>query len=174
MGEKITILSQNWLDEGCDRHGEQVYLADVKGDMFIHFTLPDRAQEIVDSGVLMLNPPYPGFGILAVCAVSTTYGRLFPGVQTTHIRANPKELVGVIFTTDTVPQYGHSDETIWDQDVRLTGAEIVSYEDAASLLSSGSDLPEDFTVVYDPSDMPSSPDSKVCAWTLQNCKFIKN
>jgi hypothetical protein len=171
--KKIIVLSQNWLDESLNRHGETVYLADVKDDMFIHFTLPDRAQKILDSGLLMLNPPYHGFGILAVCAVSTTYGRFFPGVQTTHLKVSPEELVGVIFTTDTVPQYGHPDETIWDKDVKLTSVEVVSYNDSVSLLSSSSNLPEDFTVVYDPSDMPTPNDKKVQAWAIQNCKFAK-
>jgi hypothetical protein len=104
-------MSPSYVDES--RYGkDSFFLEDVKDDMFIHFTSPKRAKEIVNSGFLMVDSPYEGFGAVGAFAVSTKYGVSVPGVQTTHISKIPSDLVGVLFTTDVPPERGMIEEVI--------------------------------------------------------------
>ncbi len=54
----------------CQYDGD-FYLMDLSRDRFVHFTTRDRAAEIMESGRLLMRPPYKKFGIDAVAAVST-------------------------------------------------------------------------------------------------------
>ena len=125
-------MEPSYVEES--RYGkERFFLEDVKDDMFIHFTSPERAQEIIKSGYLMVDPPYQSFGAVGAFAVSTKYGESVPSVQTTHISKIPSDLVGVLFTTDIPPVRGTVEEVIWESDVELKDATIISHREALSL-----------------------------------------
>lgn len=104
----------------------KVYYMPLAKDRFVHFTTRERAEKIIASGRLLMNPPYKKSGIDAVNAVSVVWGWWVPRVQTTHLP--PGELCGVLFTTDTPPEYGVVEEVVWKQDVHLKRARIVSFE----------------------------------------------
>lgn len=127
----------------CQYDGD-FYLMDLSRDRFVHFTTRDRAAEIMESGRLLMRPPYKKFGIDAVAAVSTVWGMFLPGVQTTHYKRD--DLVAVVFQTNTLPEYGVPEEVIWKRDVVLKGAKIVSFDKAKSMLQGG--LDGDFQVYY--------------------------
>lgn len=112
--------------------GGHVYTMSVADDRFIHFTTLDRAKEIVQSGKLLMKPPYKKFGIDAVTAVSLIYGENVPGVQTTHSKGN---LVGILFETNTKPQYGHVEEVVWEQDVIIKNHKIVRMNTGVNMLN---------------------------------------
>jgi hypothetical protein len=127
-------MSPSYVDES--RYGkDSFFLEDVKDDMFIHFTSPKRAKEIINSGHLMVDSPYQGFGAVGAFAVSTKYGVSVPGTQTTHISKIPSDLVGVLFTTDMLPERGTVEEVIWDNDVQLKDSTIISHDEALSILN---------------------------------------
>ena len=122
----------------------------LSDDTFIHFTTEKRAKEIIDSGKLLLNPPYKGFGIHAVCAVSTKFGLHTPNVQVTHFKHSVKDpeerkkIVAVLFKTDTLPKIAHSEEVIWDKDVNLINGSIMDDEKAVEMLKgNNSDIYDD-------------------------------
>lgn len=120
----------------------------VKNDAFVHFTTSERAKQILESGKLLMSPPYKKFGTDTVDAVSLTYGESVPGVQTTHIKG--KDLVAVKFRTKTKPRYGYQEETKWDQDVDLIGPEIISAKDAVKAINqSPHKIGEMDQVIYD-------------------------
>lgn len=51
------------------------YQMPLKKDRFIHFTAEARARQILDDGVLSMNPPYKKFGTDTVDAVSVKRNR---------------------------------------------------------------------------------------------------
>ncbi len=106
----------------------------VLDDMFIHFTPHSRAQEIIRSGKLLMNPPYKKFGIDAVVAVSLHYGDLKPRVQLTHIDAKDEPIAAVVFQTPTLPKIGYVEEVIWDKDVDLVDPMLVTAAEGEELL----------------------------------------
>lgn len=111
---------------------KQVKLID---DSFIHFTTAKRAEEILASGKLLVNPPYQKFGIAGVQAISVNHGNYVPGTQNTHIdTSDDSGIVAVWFTTNTLPKYGYVEEVIWSKDVNLVKAKIISKDDAISRL----------------------------------------
>jgi hypothetical protein len=57
---------------------------DHSKDRYIHFTPTERAHQIVKTGKILADPPHEKFGPTSSFAVSTTYGKYVPGVQTTH------------------------------------------------------------------------------------------
>ena len=115
--------------------GGKMYKADVGSDSFVHFTPRSRAQQIMDSGKLLANPPHKKFGIEGVQAISLGYGKSVPGTQTQHIETDKDDpLVAVVFRTKTVPQHGYVEETIWDNDVGLHDARIVESGEALGML----------------------------------------
>ena len=117
----------------CSDQHDTFYLMEIENDIFIHFTPPERAKQIIESGKLLMQPPYKKFGIDAVTAVSAVWGKFFPGVQTTHSKRG--DLVAILFTTMVTPEVGYSEEVIWKEDVIFDeGAEIVSYEEAVNML----------------------------------------
>lgn len=111
--------------------GGNVYRMDIRKDQFVHFTQEDRARQILDSGKLLMRPPYEKFGIDAVTAVSLVYGESLPSVQMTHSKG---KLVAIMFRTSTKPQEGRVEEVIWKRDVVLKGAKIISAKNAVAML----------------------------------------
>lgn len=109
------------------------YLGDVRKDSFIHFTPASYAKEIVESGKLLANPPHPKFGIAGVQAISLGYGKVVPGVQSTHIKTK-EPIVAVWFKTNAVPKVGYGEEVIWPRDVPLINPKILSADKAWALL----------------------------------------
>lgn len=128
----------------------KINLAD---DSFIHFTLEDRAKEIIKEGKLLSNPPYKTFGISGVQAISVTHGEYVPSVQTTHIERGEEsesdEVVAILFKTNTMPKVGYPEEVIWpeNKNVNLINPKIISQEEAIRLLKPKSE--EDKTLIYE-------------------------
>ncbi len=122
----------------------------IKEDSFLHFTTKQRAKEVLDSGKLLMNPPYKKFGIDAITAVSVNHGKYVPRVQTTHI-GDDEEIIAIWFTTDTKPSYGYIEEVIWHEDVNLINAKIITKEQAVKMLNSNDDV-EDLYLIYEMSD----------------------
>ena len=123
-----SISFRAWLEN----HSFDVSLAD---DTFIHFTPQSRAEQIIKSGILSMNPPFPKFGTDAVDAISVNYGRFVPGTQITHIKLNPSDnLVAILFKTNIPPYAGYPEEIKWDRDVTLLQAKIISQGAARQML----------------------------------------
>ena len=123
----------------CQYDGD-FYLMDLSRDRFVHFTTRGRAAEIMESGRLLMRPPYKKFGIDAVAAVSTVWGSFLPGVQTTHIDADKRDLVGVVFQTKVMPEVGYPEEVLWKQDVVLVNPKVVPYAKAKGMIRGSSDF----------------------------------
>jgi len=113
-------------------------------DTFIHFTSPDRAEQILASGRLLMKPPYRKSGIDAVAAVSLTYGDFVPTVQTTHSKG---PLVGIVFQASTPPKHGYIEEVIWDRDVPLQSPKVVSLSKGKAMLKNTPFSIEDLDMV---------------------------
>jgi hypothetical protein len=113
---------------------------DLSRDRFVHFTTRNRAAEIMESGRLLMRPPYKKFGIDATAAVSVVWGSFLPGVQTTHIDADKSDLVGVVFQTKVMPEVGYPEEVLWKQDVVLVNPKVVPYAKAKGMIRGSSDF----------------------------------
>lgn len=125
----------------------RIFTMPLRDDTFIHFTPSDRALEILKSKKLLMDPPYKKFGIDAVNAISTTYGKFVPGVQTTHIKDN--NIVGILFSTNTVPTRGYVEEVVWKQDVTLNNPKLLPLSRAVAMLNaSPTKLGDQDMVVY--------------------------
>lgn len=118
----------------------------LKDDYFIHFTPLYRAKQILKDKKLLLRPPYKKFGTDYVNAVSTTYGRHVPEVQTTHIKEQP--IVAILFQTDTMPDRGYPEEVTWEQDVILKNPKIISKGAAVNMLAPYRENSEDYEIKY--------------------------
>lgn len=128
-GKKLTpIESDSFM-------GGTFFRMNVREDRFVHFTPSSRALEIARTKKLLMNPPYKKFGIDAVAAVSLVYGKFVAGTQTTHIKTD-EELVGIIFTTNAIPDVGYVEEVLWKRDVPLSKVQIVPANRAISMLGS--------------------------------------
>lgn len=126
---------------------EGVYHADLAKDVFVHFTPADRAEQILASGKLLMNPPYKKFGPDAIYAVSAKWGQFHPPVQTTRYGNVP--LVGILFTTTTVPKVGFTEEVSWVRDVVLNNPKVLPYAQAVSLINSAREhISDDAYVLY--------------------------
>lgn len=131
---------------------EDVYYHDVSDDVYVHFTTPERAKQIVDTGKLLMNPPYKKFGTDTVNAVSSTYGIHKPTVQHTH--HGDGKVVAIVFKTDTTPKIGFPEEVVWKTDVNLINPKIVPHDVGVNML--GNFIPDvdedgdikDFHVLY--------------------------
>jgi DNA topoisomerase IB len=120
----------------AEQYGDRFFLMDIKKDRFIHFTLRSRAVQIIQGGKLLMRPPYKKMGIDAVSGVSLVWGQHRPRVQTNHTRWDAgDELVGIVFQTATLPQYGYAEEIVWKQDVVLRNPQVVSFAKGVRLLS---------------------------------------
>jgi hypothetical protein len=116
---------------------DSFWLSDVSDDEFIHFTTPERAQQIIESNRLMADPPSGKFGIAGTQAVSTQYGKFVPTVQTTHVSkqlGKETDLVAVVFKTNDMPTDGSVEEVIWPGDVTFTSARVVGLDEAIAML----------------------------------------
>jgi len=109
---------------------------DPKKDQYIHFTLRERAYEIVKSGVLKLRGPHKSFGAFGVFGVSLLWGKVVSGVQYDRFFKYPDkygkdpDVVGIIFNSPTVPDMiVHQDEVIWHKDVKIQNTKIVSLQE---------------------------------------------
>jgi len=136
----VTVLTPT----GGSVWGGQEFHADLGKDHFVHFTQEERAPQILESGKLLMRPPYPKFGIDAVNAVSTVWGTFVPGVQTTHSKGN---IVAIVFQTNTVPKYGYPEEVVWDKDVVLRNPKIIPANKAISMLRNTPEKIEDGDMV---------------------------
>jgi hypothetical protein len=128
---------RNWLEmqvTDADFGWGKVWYANVINDEFLHFTPRSRAEEIFQSGKLLMRPPYEKFGTDTVDGISLTFGSHLPSVQTTHI--GDEDIVAIRFKTDTIPHYGVSDEVKWIGDVNLINPQIMELNQAVQLLQS--------------------------------------
>jgi len=127
---------------------EKLYAMSINDDTFIHFTLKERADKIIDSGILQMNPPYEKFGGDAIYAISTTYGQLVSGVQTTHLKSD-EEIVALAFETTTIPKVGFAEEVGWERNVPLSNAKIMDKESGEQMVQSSSEkISESAHVLY--------------------------
>jgi len=146
----------------CEYDGE-FYLMDLAADQFVHFTLPERAKQILRSGKLLLESPYHKFGIDAVAAVSTVWGSFTPKVQTMHING---DLVAVVFRTRTMPEVGYPEEVLWKRDVMLQNPRVVSFTKGRAMLG-GPD--GDFSVYYAVPDWCTSTGRVAARYLVYQC-----
>lgn len=104
-------------------------------DEFLHFTTMSRAKEIIQSGKLLMEPPYKKFGTDTVDAVSVKNGIWLPSVQFIHTKTNNNDpIVAVLFKTNTHPYAAYPEEVKWNTDVPLINAKIISKDQAQRLL----------------------------------------
>lgn len=117
--------------------GGDTYWCPLSVDTFVHFTTKSRAQQIVESRKLLMQPPYEKFGGDAIYAVSTVFGKVVPGTQTTHTKATQEDpLVAILFKTRTIPDRAYIEEVLWDRDMDLQGAKVVSAGKGLSMIKS--------------------------------------
>jgi hypothetical protein len=145
------IKLRGWLHRNCKfalqeldvpswRSGK-TFLGDVSEDLFVHFTTKENAEKILATSTL-------GEDGFSTFAVSTTYGIFYPGVQTTHIKG--ENLVAVVFSTDAKPTHGYIEEVVWNGATPIRNIEIISVDDASSLLSQAPvKIEDDDVVIYD-------------------------
>lgn len=136
---------------GTSKWDQTVWRMDLSKERFIHFSYDSRIDEILRSGKLKMNPPYRKFGIAAISAISTVWGRLVPQVQLTHLqRGDHEPISAVLFKTNVTPKYGVVEEVVWDQDVVFTQAKKISMPEALRMLKKTfKGVGSDDTVVYD-------------------------
>jgi len=127
------------------------YKLPVSADRFVHFTTSRRADEILEAGRLLMNPPYKKMGIDVVNGISTIYGAFVPGVQLSHVRSTAKKeldhVVALVFKTNTRPDYGRREEVVWTRDVVLKGPRVLPLDKGASLIMGSPERIEDDDLV---------------------------
>ena len=139
-------LGENW--------SASFYAMSLSDDSFVHFTPLSRAKKILLDNRLKKNPPYRKFGIDAVTAVSTSFGGIVSGVQTTHIQSSKDDpIVALWFKTNTLPQkVNYVEEVYWAEDVVFTKVKLLTKSKAESLLkrSTPPQVPsgDEYAVVY--------------------------
>lgn len=157
--DKVLYESFKWLAEAnglelIKNNGDwdTWYQMDLSQDEFVHFTTLSRAKEIVESGRLMMNPPYEKFGTDTVDGVSLVYGTHLPGVQWTHTQTTEDDpLVAIRFKTNVLPNRATVEEVKWITDVPLINPQIISKEEAVGLLqNTPEDIDEMANVIYMP------------------------
>lgn len=147
---KTELLFENWRCFLKEEHKDKaplkfvdenawgkVFKMPLSKERFIHFTPLERAVEIIESGKLLMNPPYEKFGTDTVDAVSLTYGSWVPKVQTNHIDdnlVNKKDLAAVMFKTNILPKDGYREEVKWEEDVPLIDSDLLDGDEAIDLL----------------------------------------
>ncbi len=148
--EKLSFFNEKKgkLEEiGTDKYGNLYLYLPLEADSFVHFTSKERAEEILESGVIMHDPPHDSMGAVGAFAVSTVYGYSVPNVQTTHIKSGP--VVAIYFKTDSMPRIGFPEETVWDTDINLINPQVISKKYAVSMLKKRSDEDPEYLVFYD-------------------------
>lgn len=157
MPQKVTPNNPGPFEYlGTNDWNKNVYYLYVGDDRFVHFTTQRRAQEILQSGKLMIDSPYDSMGAYGVFAVSLLYGEYYPSVTTKHVEKTSLQenspVVAVEFSTNTVPRKsGHPDETAFgEQDVRLQGAKIIRLEEAIQKIRRAPyAISDDDYIIYD-------------------------
>ena len=134
-----------------EKFGDKYYLMDLDKDEFIHFTPRSRADKIIESNKLLFDPPHKAFGPEGVFAVSSVWGVHLPSVQTTHIKLEPgDDIVAILFTTKTMPKWGHTEEVFWEGvDVVFDRADIIEESKAIEILKNTIPMPESSNVYYE-------------------------
>ena len=113
---------------------EDTLYKNVEDDVFLHFTLRDRAYKIREMGALLRQPEgIKKFGTDTIDAVSLIWGDFVPGVQTTHL--GDEDIVAIIFKTDVPPKYGYVEEVKWGVErLPIYDVRIVPFEEATQML----------------------------------------
>lgn len=129
-------------------HASRILIAqtmNLSKDVFLHFTSPEQAQQILQDGKLQYNKSGSNGrpGANGVFAVSATWGNYVPSVQ-----IHGANWVAVKFTTNLAPDYGYAEEVIWHCDVPLLTAKIISLSSAIGELESHKPLEDDVCVRY--------------------------
>lgn len=130
-----------------DSWGRSIYFMNINNETFLHFTPKEMVDPVLKDGYLrMIKSDSPG--IVAVCAVSLTYGQYVAGVQLNA--RSPEDLVAVVFQTATLPEGGNStDEVTWHAPVEMVNPRVVSFEEGVALLGqSPVKFTEDDQVAY--------------------------
>jgi hypothetical protein len=132
----MKLLLENWQKY----LNEEVIHKNVLDETFLHFTTPERAENIVQMKKLLRAPEnVVKFGTDTIDAVSLIWGEYVPGVQTTHYGENA-ELVGVQFETDVPPSYGYVEEVKWHLDeLPIRNINILSFDEAVQRLKNASE-----------------------------------
>lgn len=104
--------------------GGLVFKMNLRKDKFIHFTTREKAEKILHDGYLK------SVDGTSVFAVSYVWGYFREAV----LPKNVDELVAIRFTTKTIPKYGFIEEVVWDKNVNLDNATIISYAMGRQLL----------------------------------------
>lgn len=133
--------------------GGKLYYMPLSQDTFVHFAPKDRAEAIVASGKLLMNPPYPKSGIDVVAAVSAVWGTLVRRTQITHLIKHVRPdnpVVAVVFKTNVKPEQSYVEEVLWQRDVPLVGARIVPVSKGMAMLKNTPEqIGEDDMVTYE-------------------------
>lgn len=131
----------------CESFYGNVVNAALADDEFLHFTPLSRAKQILQSGKLLMNPPYKKFGTDSVDAVSVRHGQFNPGVQFTHTPTTPDDpIVAIHFKTKILPYAAYPEEVKWNTDVPLLNATIINKAQAQKMLKPPKD--QDFEIKY--------------------------
>jgi hypothetical protein len=118
-----------------DRWGNRIYRMDVLDDEFLHYTTRERAQQIIESGILSIDS---SLTVRGVFGISLVFGKYFPRVQQTGFGLKDLEnpdIVALRFKTDTIPMSGGVEEVSWLGDVRLIEPQIIELDEAEALLN---------------------------------------
>lgn len=97
---------------------------------YVHFTSPEDAKKIVESGYLWQS------SIIADAIYAVAQGGVFsPGVQHTTLGRTKDRSVAVVFETKDLPDVAFPEEVIWHLDrLPIFNAQIVPSAEAAKLL----------------------------------------
>lgn len=96
---------------------------------YVHFTSPEDAQKIVDTGFLWKSSFVNGVFAVAVG------GQFVPGVQHTALGRTKDRSAAVVFETDELPDVAFPEEVIWHMDrVPIRDAQVMPAATAAKLL----------------------------------------
>ena len=135
---------------------KKVYTFPLNKEKFIHFTLAESvAQILADSTIKSQGSTF---------AVSTSFGVWLPVVQYNHIISKKndttiaprdlknklkyqkmlkrgyrvpelgKEIQAIIFQTDQIPKIAHSEEVIWEGDLKIKNAKQLTSREAIQIL----------------------------------------
>lgn len=115
----------------------RVFTFPLANERFVHFTLPDAAQSILDRNAI-------GTDDRSVFAVSLSFGKWLPVVQYQHIRQrhpnrpnnlySSKDIVAIIFQTDKMPNAAFAEEVTWNPPVPIKNVQVVPSRDAIRML----------------------------------------
>lgn len=135
---------------------KKVYTFPLNKEKFIHFTLAESVAQILEDSMIKSQG--------STFAVSTSFGVWLPVVQYDHIirkkndrtiaprdlknklkyqkmlkrgyRAPElgKEIQAIIFQTDQIPKIAHSEEVIWEGDLKIKNAKQLTSREAIQIL----------------------------------------